>query len=217
MKRKRRRPRPPNRLAQHTHPLHIFAAGVLTIVAFLFQEALLVRALQVLAFAGVATLAGKRIRWGYFAIMVSSITFFNLVTPVGRVLIELGPLAVTQGALRQGLLKSLAIVGLVFISLFTVRPDLRLPGTFGGILARVFYYFERVLDTRRRVSAANLVESVDAILMELYPPDDAASDAPDAPEEADTAETAVRSRTDLAGALLMGALVVVNWAVTIVY
>ncbi|HKJ85323.1 MAG TPA: hypothetical protein VKA06_04570 [Spirochaetia bacterium] len=162
-----RRRRPPNRLARHTAPLHVFIVGVVTIVAFLFQEELLVRLIQVLLFAAIATLAGKRIRWGYFLIMVGSITFFNLLTPVGRVLAEYGPIRVTEGALEQGLMKGLAIVGLVFISLFAVRPDLRLPGTFGGILARLFFYFERILDTRKRVSAKRLVESVDGVLLEL--------------------------------------------------
>ncbi|MFW5689233.1 MAG: hypothetical protein ACOC1U_06660 [Spirochaetota bacterium] len=230
---RRRRPKPPNRLARHTAALHVFIAGVLTIVAFLFQDSLVVRAGQVLAFAGLATLAGKRIRWGYFAIMVSSITFFNLLTPVGRVLVEIGPLPVTEGALGQGLLKGLAIVGLVFISLFAVRPDLRLPGTFGGILARLFFYFERVLETRRRVSAARLVGSVDEILMELYPPDDpgaahaeaspggdpATGGAP-APREATGAPPEPRettARTDALGWAIMGLLVAVNWAFVFVY
>ncbi len=203
------RRRPANRLERHTAPLHIFATGSLVIVAFLLQSSLPVRAVQVLLFAVLATLAGKRIRWGYFLIMIASITFFNLLTPVGRVLYELGPLRITAGALEQGLFKGLAIVGLVFISLFTVRPDLRLPGAFGGLLARLFYYFERVLDTRRRVSAAHLVESVDEILLELYP----AGSADDGSEE----ETgAPRRRTSSLGAILMVTLVAGNWAAAIV-
>ncbi len=207
------RRRPPNRLARHTAPLHIFAAGSLTIVAFLLQSNLVVRAVQVLVFAALATFAGKRIRWGYFLIMVSSITFFNLLTPVGRVLYELGPLRITAGALEQGLLKGLAIVGLVFISLFSVRPDLRLPGTFGGVLARLFYYFERVLDTRKRVSAARLVESVDEILLELYPPGIAADGSQDMDEKQSARPS---QRTSRAGAVLMAALVVGNWAAAMV-
>ena len=212
--------------------MHVFVAGVVTIVAFLFQDNLIVRVVQVLVFAGLATLAGKRIRWLYFLIMVSSITFFNLLTPVGRVLAEIGPLRVTEGALRQGLMKGFAIVGLVFISLFAVRPDLRLPGAFGGVLARLFYYFERVLDTRARVSAAHLVESVDAVLMELYPPgptdpvvaaadhEGVGRDGGDceggAAREIDATDGAV-ARTDLTGGVVMALVVVVNVVFAIVY
>ncbi|MFW5815109.1 MAG: hypothetical protein ACOC6J_12135 [Spirochaetota bacterium] len=195
--------------------MHAFLTGVLVIVAFLFQENLAVRAAQVVLFAGLAVLAGKRIRWGYFLIMVSSITFFNLLTPVGRVLLEVGPLPVTAGALEQGLLKGFTIVGLVFISLFAVRPDLRLPGTLGGVLGRLFFYFERVLDTRKRVSAKRLVASVDEILLDLYPPTEAgaAHAAPSSPEAAAGPAT----RTDAAGAALMVVLVLVNWTLAIVY
>ena len=164
------RRRRPNRLASVTSARDLFVAGAVTIVAFLFQGVLWIRIAQVVFFAVLAILAGKRIRWGYFLIMVSSITLFNLLTPVGRVLAELGPWQITEGALRQGLLKGFAIVGLVFISLFAVRPDLRLPGTFGGVIARLFYHFERVLDAKKRVRAAALVESLDTILLEIYPP-----------------------------------------------
>ena len=213
---RRRRPKPPNRLARHTAPGHIFIAGVLTIVAFLFQDDLVVRVAQVMLFALLATLAGKRIRWGYFAIMVGSITFFNVLTPVGRVLVEVGPFAITEGAVRQGLLKGFAIVGLVFISLFAVRSDLQLPGTFGGMLGRLFYYFERVLDTRRRVATSRLVESVDAILMELYPPgagepESVPATAGDTRDAGDAGSAAVPSATtDALGAAVLVGLVVVN-------
>lgn len=219
---RKRRPKPPNRLARHTAPGHVFLTGVLCIVAFLFQDDIFIRVGQAILFALMATLAGKRIRWGYFVIMVSSITFFNLLTPVGRVLLELGPVAVTAGALRQGLMKGFAIVGLVFISLFAVRPDLRLPGTFGGILARLFFYFERVLDTRRSVSAAHLVGSVDEILMDLYPPDrvavarieqDPAGPGPLIDAGPDGTPPAT---TDRRGAVLMVVLVGINWAAVFV-
>jgi len=209
-----RRRRPPNRLARHTAPLHVFIVGVVTIVAFLFQEELLVRLIQVLLFAAIATLAGKRIRWGYFLIMVGSITFFNLLTPVGRVLAEYGPIRVTEGALEQGLMKGLAIVGLVFISLFAVRPDLRLPGTFGGILARLFFYFERILDTRKRVSAKRLVESVDGVLLELYPPESRESAAESTSGSESPSD--VSSRTDALGATLLISIVVANAVLAIV-
>ena len=219
-----RRRKPPDRLGRHTAPLHIFLTGVLTIIAFLFQTDLMVRAIQVFAFAGLATLAGKRIRWGYFAIMVASITFFNLLAPFGRIIAEIGPLRVTEGALRQGAFRALAIVGLVFISLFAVRPDLKLPGTFGGMLGRVFYYFECILETRRRVSAKRLVESIDEILMELYPPDSGlavpvsgtdAGTGDDAGIGSDDVRGASR-RTDLVGAAVMVVVVGANWALAIV-
>ncbi len=159
--------RRPNRLAAHVNPLHLFLTGIVVIACFLFQQNLVVRICQVLVFAGIAGLSGKRIRIGYFLIMVTSITFFNLLTPVGEVLLRLGPIVVTRGALRQGLMKGFAIPGLVFISLFAVRPDLRLPGRLGGLIARLFFYFEHLLEGRKQIRLKRLVDSVDELLMDL--------------------------------------------------
>ena len=156
-----------NRLAAQLHPLHLFVTGVVLIACFLFQQNLPVRIGQVAVFAGLAILAGKRIRWGYFLIMVGSITVFNLLTPVGEVLLRAGPIVVTRGALRQGLMKGFAIPGLVFISLFAVAPDLRLPGRIGGMTARLFYYFELLLEGRKRIELKNFVSSVDNLLLDL--------------------------------------------------
>lgn len=157
----------PNRLSSHVSPIHLFLTGIVVIACFLFQQNLIVRISQVLAFAGIAVLAGKRIRFGYFLIMVTSITFFNLLTPVGEVLLKAGPLVVTRGALRQGLMKGFAIPGLVFISLFAVRSDLQLPGRLGGLIARLFFYFEQLLDGQKQIRLRRFVDSVDELLMEL--------------------------------------------------
>ena len=156
-----------NRLAPHVSPGHLFVTGIIVIACFLLQQNLIVRIAQVAAFAVIASLSGKRIRYGYFAIMVTSITVFNLLTPLGEVILRAGPLVITRGALTQGLLKGFAIPGLVFISLFAVSTDLRLPGRFGGIVARLFYYFEQLLEGRRQVRLRGFVESIDSLLLGL--------------------------------------------------
>jgi heptaprenyl diphosphate synthase len=194
-------------------PRPLFLAGAVLIVAFLLQGSLYVRVGQVLLFAFLAVLAGKRIRWGYFIIMVSSITLFNLLTPVGQVLFELGPWPITRGALEQGLLKGFAIVGLVFISLTAVRPDLELPGTFGGMLARLFYYFEQILDARKRVKASALVGSLDEILFDMYPPEHASPGTDRAGEN----ESALPQPTDLIGWIGMVAVVAANVVLAVLF
>lgn len=150
--------------------LDLFITGAITLPAYLLQDDLVIRLLQVLLFAILALFAGKRIKWIYFLVMVSSITFFNLLVPLGRVLFELGPLTITEVALRNGLLKGLTIVGLVFISLFSVRSDLRLPGRLGGLVARLFFYFERIMEGRHRVEARRLIGSIDEVLGAIYAP-----------------------------------------------
>lgn len=168
----RRKPKPPNRLKAHFSASELFFTGLLALPAYLLQPSLAVRVVQVLVFAALAHLAGKRIMWIYFVVMVASITFFNLLTPFGRVLVSIGPLPITEGALRGGLMKGFTVVGLVFISLFSIRPDLRLPGRLGGLVARVFFYFERIIEGKKRIEPRRLISSIDDILEELYTPGD---------------------------------------------
>lgn len=191
----------PNRV----RALHLFIAGGLVIPAFLFQPSLVVRAGQVLSFAVLARLAGKKIKWLYFVIMVGSITFFNLITPMGEVLFNVGPFVVTGGALRSGLLKGITIVGLVFISLFSIRPDLKLPGRLGGLIGRVFYYFEHIIEGKRRIEARRLIGSIDDVLESLFLPGTQAT--------AGTGQST--TRTDRIGALFLCALVSVHWALLV--
>ncbi|MFW5729824.1 MAG: hypothetical protein ACOCYG_09170, partial [Spirochaetota bacterium] len=70
-------------LRKHLDARHLFIAGGLLIPAYLFQDLLVVRVAQVLLFALLASIAGKKIKWLYFVIMVASITLFNLLTPMG--------------------------------------------------------------------------------------------------------------------------------------
>ena len=150
--------------------IHLFLTGALTLPAYLLQGDLEIRLFQVLLFAALAGVAGKRIKWLYFVIMVTSITFFHLLVPMGRVLFQIGPLPITEVALRNGLLKGLTIVGLVFISLFSVRSDLKLPGRLGGLVARLFFYFERIMEGRHRIEARRLIGSIDEVLTSIYAP-----------------------------------------------
>jgi heptaprenyl diphosphate synthase len=214
-RRKTRRPAPRPWLAEHTAPLHVFLTGVIVIVCFLFQQNLWVRMGQVGVFALLAVLAGKRIRWGYFLIMVGSITLFNLLTPVGEVLARVGPLVITRGALTQGLVKAFAIPGLVFISLFAVRPDLKLPGRFGGLVARLFFYFERVLEGRKKIRLRSFVASVDGVLMAALGEEGGSADADDTVRASARVQRLATS-TDWMGYIVTGTLVVACAALVVV-
>jgi len=193
------RRRPPNRLGEIAAPPHLFIVGIAIIVCFLLQQNLYVRIIQVVMYSGLASLAGKRIRWLYFVFMLLTITLFNAFTPIGEVLLRIGPITVTRGALRQGLLKGFAIPGLVFISLFAVQPTLKLPGRLGGLVARVFFYFERLLDGRKRITLRRFVGTIDALLLEMV-------------NEASQPEEGPNHRTSAVGYAVLGSIVVLNVA-----
>ena len=186
-------------LASHLSTRNLFLTGLLIIPAYLLQPGLLIRVLQVLLFAFLADRAGKKIKWLYFVIMVSSITIFNLLTPFGRVLFSVGPFEVTSGALRGGVMKGMTVVGLVFISLFSIRSDLALPGRLGGLIGRVFFYFEKILEGRKRIEPRRLIASLDEILESIYG------------EAGDEPEIERLTATDLWGRLFSGILVSFNW------
>jgi heptaprenyl diphosphate synthase len=190
----------PDRLAGLLGPAARFAWGTLLLLLFLPQRALAPKAAMALAYGLLAMIAGKRINWLYFGFLTLSIAAFNLLSPWGRVLATLGPLRVTEGALVAGLSKGITVTGLVFISLFTVSRDLRLPGRFGMFLGRSFYYFERLSVERRRIRRVHVWEDIDAIL-------ESASAEDESPEAAPAAGGSAAWRVSPAGAVLAAATV----------
>ncbi len=188
-------------LRRNIGPVILFVCGAAVIPAFLFQRSVVVKLVQVIVFAVLATAAGKKIKPVYFLVMVTSITFFNVLSPLGRVLIQIGPFPVTETALVSGVVKGLTIVGLVFISLFSIRPDLRLPGRMGGMIGRVFFYFERIIEgKRRKLEPRRLIASIDEILEEIFEP---------GVPEAEAKATIIK--TTRLGYLIAFAIPVVNW------
>ncbi len=187
-------------LADHLSTRNLFLTGLLVIPAYLLQANLVIRVAQVLLFAFLADRAGKKIKWLYFVVMVSSITIFNLLSPFGRVLASVGPIEITEGALRAGVMKGFTIVGLVFISLFSIRADLSLPGRLGGLIGKVFYYFERILEGKRRLQPRRLIDSIDGILSSIF-------------QEGTSASSRVErlQTSDAWGALFAVILVAGNW------
>jgi hypothetical protein len=60
------------------------------------------------------------------------------------VLIYIGSFPITAGALEQGFVRGLNLVGLVYLSRYAVSPGLPIPGRAGALLYRVFFYFEEL-------------------------------------------------------------------------
>ncbi len=185
----------PDRLAALFGPTARFAWGTLLLVLFLPQRALAPKAAEIALFGLLGAAAGKRINWVYFGFLTLSIAAFNLLSPWGRVLAALGPLRITEGALVTGLSKGITVTGLVLISLFTVSRELALPGRFGLVLARSFYYFERLSAERRRIRPGHVWEDIDAIL-------ESASSARNEPEPAAAPSGGAPWRVSPAGAAL---------------
>lgn len=189
-------------LAGHATARALFAAGALLLPAFLFQQDPLVRSLQILLFLGLSAAAGRRIRIIQILVVGVGIVAFNLVIPTGRVLLTVLGLPLTEVALRSGLLKATAVIGMIAISQFALRPDLEIPGRLGGLIARSLFYFQLIMSRRSRIDRKNLIGSIDDLLLDLQGSAGTVNEA-----------GARIGRTTLAGALALFALLAANWAV----
>ncbi|OQX28841.1 MAG: hypothetical protein B0D92_06850 [Spirochaeta sp. LUC14_002_19_P3] len=146
-------------------PAPRFLFGLAALPGFFLVDRLLFLVLLVLYYGAWVLAAGKRIQWGYFIFFTVSVTFFHLLTPLGRVIVEIGMFKITEGALRSGLLRGLGLTGMVFISLASIHPALKIPGLPGDLLGRCFYYFDRILEEKHKITWKNFFASLDTLLL----------------------------------------------------
>jgi hypothetical protein len=152
----------------HTAPGLLFAAGALVFPSFLLQQDLAIRAVQVVLYVCLCAFSGRRVRPLQYFVVAAGIVVFNLVIPTGRVLLSVFGLPLTEGALKSGLLKATAMTGLIALSQFSIRSDLRIPGRIGGLLGRSLFYFERIMGQRRKVERRDVIGSIDALLLDVH-------------------------------------------------
>ena len=158
-----------DRLAGWVHPTVRFFWGLGLVACLVFTGGWVARG--ALAFLGVvlALASGKRVSFPYFLFLIATIVIFNLLLPEGRVWLQLGPWAITEGAFFLGLGKGFTFSGLVFFSLASVSRDLRLPGRFGALWGQTFSWYEQLMDQRQALKPRALLMSIDRLLDRLYP------------------------------------------------
>jgi len=157
-------------IQEHGDPRVLFLGGLSLLVLYALQSNLLIRAVQVVLVYFLVLLTGKKIRLGYFLILVGSISLFSLLQPAGAVLLRIGTFAITRGALEQGLFRGLTLVGFVFLSLAMVQPHLQLPGKAGFLLAKTFQYYESFNHFRGEIGAKGFIQKITVLLYRVFPP-----------------------------------------------
>ncbi|MDA3810699.1 MAG: Gx transporter family protein [Spirochaetaceae bacterium] len=143
-----------------------FFLGLSLLIPLFFQEVLILKIIHVITLGFLCRLAGKRLSYFYFINLIFWITLFQNLSPYGEVLLDLRFITITKGALESGLQKAFLLIGLVFTSLFSVSPGLQLPGRLGGVLARMFYFYEELYNGKRRIRRASFISDVDNLLGE---------------------------------------------------
>ena len=147
-------------------PRFAFICGVISIPAFLLQDGTLIVVSEAVIFIILSIIAGKRFRPLPVIFMTAGIAVANLLTPYGRILFRLGDFNVTEGALLAGVEKAAVLIGMIYISRFSLRKGLSFPGRLGSLLSRVFFYFGR-LTSGRRIERRNIIEQLDLRIIEL--------------------------------------------------
>lgn len=193
-------------------PEHVLVAGMCIVPAFLFQQSLLIKWFQVAFFILLSVMAGKRFRLLPNLIMVAGVLCAYLLTPNGRVLFTLLHLPVTTGALINGLERSATLIGMIYLSRFSVRKGLRLPGKTGNLLSLVFFYFERILEGER-ITRGNLIKKLDEKIFAVHSSAEAAlyakgGSVSENPSPISSSEAPVSTA---AGLIFMVAVVSLNW------
>jgi len=156
-------------------PMIRLVSGLLMIAPFIMQPQILLKFVHILLFGLASIYLGKGVRILPGIMIAAAVTGAQLLTPLGEVLIYIGSFPITAGALRQGLLRGLNLVGLVYLSRYAVSPGLPIPGKLGALLYRVFYYFEeltayRVVRDRSTGFRGNIKQAlmgIDGYLLQL--------------------------------------------------
>ena len=120
--------------------------GLLLAAGLVAQDDLMLRGAQALIFAALAWLVQPRLRLRRTMLFLGVTVAFNLLTPAGRVLLRIGGVAVTEGALTVGAGKAASLGGLMFLSRLMVDSRLRLPGAAGALLASSLAFLARLVD-----------------------------------------------------------------------
>ncbi len=153
-------------IATFLHPQIRFFIGLLLLIPLFFQEVLILKLIHVLTLGILCKLSGKRIYYIYFLNLLIWITIFQLLSPFGKVLVDLKIITITKGALFSGFNKSLLLIGLVFTSLFSVSPGLKFPGRLGGVLAEMFYFYEELYSSKGKIRRKSFIADLDLLLAE---------------------------------------------------
>ena len=184
----------------------LFIAGFIIMPALLFNPNVFFRIFQFLFFWFLAWLSGRKNNPLFTFLVMLGIVIFNLIIPYGQVLLSIGVFKITSGALVTGINRAVTLEGLIMLSRFTIRQDLKLPGLFGELIGESFRIFAVIMNQKQHITRKNLIADIDRLMLDL---------------SGDTAEismpaVAAVSRTKPAGFVILAAVVILSWLMFLV-
>ena len=110
----------------------------------------------------------KKIRIVPSVLLTACVTFFTLLSPLGKTLTIIRSFRITQDALFIGLQKSAVLVGMVFFSQTIVSYNITLPGKAGRLIADVLFWFNQLTVQRISFKKGHIIAQIDEILCNLW-------------------------------------------------
>jgi heptaprenyl diphosphate synthase len=179
----------------------LFFTGFLVMPALLFNPVVMSRLFQFLFFWLLAWLSGKKNNPIFTLLVMLGIVIFNLIIPYGQVLYSIGVFKITSGALETGVNRAVTLEGLIMLSRFTIRQDLKIPGLFGELIGESFRIFAVIMNQKHRITRKNLIADIDRLMLDL------SSGACALPQPA----AVPVSRTKPAGFAILAVIVILSW------
>ena len=180
----------------------LFISGLLIMPALLFCPVPVYRVFQFAGFWFLCWLSGKKNNPVFTILIIFSIIAFNLIIPYGKILYSAGIFKITSGALMTGIQRAATLEGLIMLSRFTVRSDLKLPGRGGELISLSYRYFALIGGHKPPIKSKSLIADIDQMLIELSEIDLSDAGNPGYSES---------SRTRLAGYSILAAIVFLAW------
>ncbi len=160
-----------NKLYKDISPNILFITSIVCLPAVFFLQSALYIWIICFLFMLLLLIKNKKLKVFPSLIIFLSIVFFNLLTPSGRVLLNISSFTVTEGALFSGIEKAGVLLSMVFISQYALSKNLHIKGVIGFFINNMFHYFERLIEHKSKFSIKKPFDSIDAILIEVYSDD----------------------------------------------
>ena len=110
----------------------------------------------------------KKIRIVPSLLLTACVTFFALLSPLGKTLTIIRSFRITQDALFICLHKSAVLVGMVFFSQTIVSYNITLPGKAGRLIADVLFWLNQLTTQRISFKKGHIIAQIDEILCNLW-------------------------------------------------
>ncbi|MBN2440007.1 MAG: hypothetical protein JXJ04_01635 [Spirochaetales bacterium] len=182
-------------------PFAILAHGLIILPAFLLQENLYFRLFQTILFIVLSLGIKKKSNLVFSLLSFIFIVVFNVGSPNGEVLIHLFSFPITKQAIQTGIYKATTFIGLLALSKITIMPDLTIAGPMGGMIGKIFYYFEQLKIVRKKHKSGDIFKQIDAILLEVS----------SFPDSSAVTEQKEKIRTSIAGIIVLALSVLFHW------